>query len=1806
MNALMKNKYFFSLLILVILNSLIKSVQIEEGEFLIYEKGEFILQKNSFKSNYVSYKVEGDPDVKYVLSAYSDKDKQKRIQLGQSIQGKINLYIANIKSDIYFDLECFEYSNCTGNIFHTFNEKITLSDGEPINYFVNQDNEEIQFLITSLNTDIFNIWARGQFQIKTTLSEKALAQNTLENYGDFYIVNKPTSDSITLTVIAKKGDYINVGFIQYKKNNNDYDSMVNITINGPILTGFLKRDYLEKICYKYERDKEAMIISNGAIFTKIGYSYFADIEGYNIQSKQLFTSGLIRNGIIYPNTIGNNGKLCIKFPEEEYNEIDEIIYVYNLQDGKENDLILNEPQINGVFYPKSLGINSKAVFISQKNSNFEKMSLNLMTSAGYPKMYVLDCKTYPICNFDDNELQNNSIRPRNINRFSSYNFLKKDDFDISPISKKQTIFLVECQKIEDENGDKSTYLQNVCDFNSLIYKDDDNILLLEEKFFNQYAVAKQKHNYKINVAKESNIKKIFIDIMTYVGDVEVNTDKFKEENVDSDKYIAINKIFISAKLNNKKSEDINELSFSVSALSNTYYTILVNFAKEENAKNEDSFITNKLETGMSYLVTIDTSKSDEYRANKIIKYYNEKTYEKNPYIVNFYSLNCDIESFNVVNFNEKKYCEKFDHFSHDVIYSNDDRYDSNIYDYRISVKSPDTSDFDRNLCKIYTSAVELSKAHDDYTRDILISDNTPQQFMFNYKNEVRHVSYGYVHVDFKNDLLVKFNLKHTAKYRIQFYFENHVREKKEEIIVSNNMLYLNSKDWSDVCKDSNRACYIQLDITLDEIKDNDISVLELSIKSISTQTVDYIPKNNLKFDYVQNSMSQLFYTEIGKDESGFVIVNFLRGSGKVLGRIVPIYIDKPEEDANWRGKYKLPDEDELVKMEPYTKKLKFFTMDECQQGCYLLLKVISDVIAENVQTKRNYPYSIIVHTYPNIAYSQDEIPIIRIPLDEYIIGSINYIGEKEFYSVLINSEAEEVFIDLQSEAGILLINVGEERPNYELDQYDFKFGPNSKDILNIIKKNQILEIYDKKNKNSKLKSIKGLVLTMEILAEMTDSIFTTPFSFAIRLEDDEENEIYRVKSDQKVLCNPKIMDNKALYRCLYVIDYEFILPQTDLFLYPIIQDKSATFNIYAKFIDATIYEMGTKEEINPFIPSSTNKEYPQNEEKTDYLYINTGTKIDRYLLVSIEISKEAIVELVTTIYLYQEEITPNSYSPQLFNGRRNQEITLNFPKDYKSMVNIICVGGRGVFFWESDTNHKYTLKGREDRLSITTTKSFQNHKLKINSDGQLGNLTGVLFIVEYNIINDVSNFDPLVLDKSVNYVYLDNDFPINYYTPLNTFESSDSYYEIFFTFNDLQNEEVKELTYYENIPFVVKATIVEQESIYNAKLYPEISYEGNVVNIFSYYDQAMRSGLIRISKKYIEDSQIQSYEKPFLCLKFDKSEAFKNVRKYKRISVETTLLYSKSDVPLSEISNQFGFLNKEENQKEYTIRTDDSFKNLILEFSCIDDNLILEIQNSQKELKKFSEKYGKIIYSLETNQKEEKLKLIIKRKKSDNEPQYFYFRYFFSNDVTNRYEIKDTRLDVTETKKIKLRSTLYDFDIKLTPFNAGNSNNIDLTYMVKLVTSLSFPEKSNIVMKPALQNVKEFYNPQHSKDLLLFHISDITNKISYIQIILQIKEGETVEYLSYDIQNKFTVIEQNKEEKKKGNSNDNKPKIMAFIIIGSILFIIAVVLVLIVMVYNQKNKHLLDQVNQVSFAESLAKEVKEDDDLLLNENDIIN
>jgi hypothetical protein len=103
-------------------------------------------------------------------------------------------------------------------------------------------------------------------------------------------------------------------------------------------------------------------------------------------------------------------------------------------------------------------------------------------------------------------------------------------------------------------------MDSLCDFNSLINKENTAIRLNEENFFNQYALLNEEHFYKIQLGDESGIQKVFIDIMTYVGDVEVNTKPIKDLGIAADQYDSVNKLFLSVKTNGKI---IDELNFSV-------------------------------------------------------------------------------------------------------------------------------------------------------------------------------------------------------------------------------------------------------------------------------------------------------------------------------------------------------------------------------------------------------------------------------------------------------------------------------------------------------------------------------------------------------------------------------------------------------------------------------------------------------------------------------------------------------------------------------------------------------------------------------------------------------------------------------------------------------------------------------------------------------------------------------------------------------------------------------------------------------------------------------------------------------------------------------------------------------------------------------------------------------------------------------------------------------------------------------------------------------------------------------------------
>ena len=1724
--------------------------------FDIQSGKEYKISKIEYASLYILITINGNEDVNYVLSAYYDEQRLKRVQLGQSKVGKLELLLSmdDFDQTVYIFLECYDYKKCKGNISFNYVDSIELKNGVPINYYISQNDTEIEFIIDTNNFDYYNVWIRGQYQLNSTffqLEDSAFIIRGNDKYGNYYLI-KNGLGNVTFQVIANEGDYINVGYIGY-----NYDSELKkgtscngILVNGPIWTGFLKKDILEEVCFGIENfEQNVAVIANGFILTKFARAYISNGDKSEIKYKESFGIGsfsLINN---FPEA---GQKVCVSFPNSndiKLNNYNELIFTIQLLSSNNLDLI-SEPQLNGIPYLRTVPVNSKSIIFPQNNGVFEKMSYNLIGLDGYLKMYILECDNYPMCTYNKSSLSN-EIQPININGFRNYNIEKKNNgYNESPICKKQNMFIVVCEGNEEK----------FCEFKSLIYKNYDNITISEDKFFNQYALQGQANNYKIDLSYESNIIQIDIDIITYIGEIEVNTDYFKDNTIDYKQKIEINKILIQVEFN-KTSKDI--LLFSVKGLTNTYYTILVSITRDDEEESRKI-----IETGMTYLLTIDPEKD----TTKLIKYTNDQKDLNNPFMINFFSLNCEIE----VKENSSD-IQRYENFYYQIISPQEQKYKLNTFDYQINIKSGDISG--SNICKIYSCGAKSSEEFDDNSRDILVQDNIPQEVIFN-KNS-KHYSFGYVHVNYKNDLLIKFKLKHNAKYKVELYSQKSISLKRETI-VEDDLLYFNSSLWEQECE-NDEICYLQLDITLELTKDNDAdTILEFTAKSKDSNFVSYIPKNYIKKDYIQNDISQNYYTELGINEEGFVNVNFLRGSGKALAKIVSI--NETENGANWRGKYKLPTEDDAIEIDPFSKRLNFnisTTNNKCIDGCFLLITIVSDV-KDNYNGIRNYPYILTVYSHLHDKSSQ---PIIS-PLSTYIKGSIGTNNISEFHSFWLLSDADKVIIDLQSSIGGLLIFLGENKEYNVSEQIEYLI-PKGNDYIYEFDKKDILDNFYKNN-NERRNSIKDLVLNVAIFSDLFNSSYYSPFSFSVSLQS-KELEIITVNSDQKVLCNPK--KYQGINRCFYIIEHHFLnYHSDDLFIFANVADKSSSFNIYAKMIPSDYYELNLHGEIHKYIPSKENHDYPFEGQNADYLFINNWNNKSDYILVSVEVGEKSennFVELITHIPLSQTHIIPNIENHQLISIERDKSISLNTNDKFDQIINILCIGGSGEISWKFNEKSKYYLKGKDDRLQIQAGK--KNDVLTIKGTGELDKNYGMIIILFYNLKAFETQLDSLSLESSIRYIYNEIDFPISYYSKINELNNDlNEYYEFFFTLDKLENADAEDSNYYEYDPYEIAAFIVNQHFIIDKIINPETENYDQFESTLGYYDQSMRTGIIRISQDLISRSNETN---PYLYLKIDQNKKI-SPKSFQEINIETTILKSNSLTLISESSNQFGYLEKDEEQRTFILKNYKSKKYLILGFSCENDDLLATFKVNDKVKGEFL--YGKTFYALETIKEGDSIILEISRKKSNPERNitFFVFRYTFENNINYKnYNIGNPKLIVYKQKASQ--DGIFNYNIELTPID--NWKNYNLSYIVRIIEE-KIPEKSYVSLNINHKRAKEYENPQPNKNKLIFEIPNVEiNNEEYVQVIVQIKDNENIEYLSYDLQNVWSKVN---DEEDDDDDDDNTTLIAVIVCTGGVILIL-VILFIFWFLFNKKSKDLMNQVNTISFKED------KDSALLSNEKNVL-
>ena len=293
-------------------------------------------------------------------------------------------------------------------------------------------------------------------------------------------------------------------------------------------------------------------------------------------------------------------------------------------------------------------------------------------------------------------------------------------------------------------------------------------------------------------------------------------------------------------------------------------------------------------------------------------------------------------------------------------------------------------------------------------------------------------------------------------------------------------------------------------------------------------------------------------------------------------------------------------------------------------------------------------FSIVIQLFISINCDQilKDGEIKNITLNDFISGNLT-LNNIDYYSLKITEDADEIFIDWQSEYGCIMVNIGEIKPTkYESH---FVFCTQKTNFIYTLNKKEILEKYIEEGRET----IKDLNIIIGIINSNRDIIPNFYYSFKISLSKKDIN-ITEIKTEHKILCNSEKINNK--YRCLYVIISDENKINSNLIINPI---SLYNYNLYADFIDKKYYEEWNTSYLINKIPNNSSI-YTNNN---NFIYIPI-TKNDNYIYVCIETEIDTIIELISSFSFSDIIKEPIINNIQLYSVQ-NEYTNLNFNNTQK-------------------------------------------------------------------------------------------------------------------------------------------------------------------------------------------------------------------------------------------------------------------------------------------------------------------------------------------------------------------------------------------------------------------------------------------------------------------------------------------------------------------------------------------------------------
>ena len=1570
-----------------------------------------------------------------------------------------------------------------------------------------------------------------------------------------------------ITVKSSEISYITVG--SRSTVEGFYTKANHIFPNKRGTFGYFDKSMLSGECFRItvpyleEKSKkdDYYLYANFIVFSETAEVYFLNqITGKEIDGKTNSIEGEL--GVIVTMDDVDNNVICIRPSGGK----DNISYYLELNDyniGRSNSIY--SPQISGHIYTRYLPINSHLFFTHRDfAAHGEEINYNVKTLAGITKSYYVYCESYPSCLFNDNtELDKEILKgnkkiallkgTHNMVTYSS-SFEEAE----SVISSKQHLLLVFCLN------------STMCKFETSFYSKQTYMNLKPDDIYFQHLTAKDTNLFRLHFYKKyQTIEKLIFSLTSFNGNL--NIDLLNgHENYDKQYHFAGNKQIIIFSPKNENSDDID---IKITCNYNSFYSI------EYSMLSTEKEITKFIDEGASIIQTI----YGQIGQSKVFTMRNNRKDENAHYVVDFYSLNCKLK----VN-RGKETIKTENNFSQDLILPNMDYYSKDIYEYTLQVIEMGNTINEDPFCLVQISNFEMDSniASFDYEeRSITIPAEYDVQV--NLEKNIPSIKLLYPHSNSNEDVHFDFILEQELEIKIKFAIEsyelNNFLISRRQLITITNKQILDSGQ----CEEGSLCCisiYLGADIPENVDKIN----VRINAKTNNNDPT-FIKRGEIKKDTLIEDELSYYYTEINKNEAGYITVNFNRASGEVFAKILNIE-DNEKKLPNrrfWLGKYNLPTEKEEADLEynPFTKNILYNEKQtyNCTQACFALL-VVKSTIKEDKDSNIPKSYDISIAVHEDEEYTLTETSI-DIPVNEFIIGSISsknqLVNYFQFYTFDVLVDCDKIYIDINSDSCNLYVRIGENKPT--IKTADFTFMSNGEESVYEI------NIKDEIFKQKKITSLKGQRFTFAIGTTYADTLYTTLYAFRLRTPKKDKFDLINMNTDQVGLC--KIEKDNYCYFLINMKGEEVSV--NEILMHAFSADKTS-LRLYANILSNEIINSGDNELIKENLPNEKNAQYKSTDNYiTDYLRFNVNNTVKNntqaYILVSVLADNDTVVNFISTFYKYIDNFKANSFTKQIFLLLKNQKVNLEFPDNLNLLVKIISIYGEGELLYENEDNinDKHYLHGSYDEISFM--QKNKNIIVKSVNNQEFG------FYVIYNLRPE-ENYDDIKYGSSTLFnLEKDNnekiDFPLIYYSKLNNnTQPVDFNIKILdLDYNKVDNESPESFEKDTN-DFQILGVVTTKSIVLGKKMNQYINPDMSDAK-YGAFDQALNMGKVHFSsediQKFIENeaSEGRANEDKYLYITISKSPS--NNHDYKKIASDISILPS-NNIKYKAYIRQYNFGNilKDLSYNKYNLVSDNpNAKIMKLEFAKSNKNIEFTVTvpdstdyKSNMTFISSETKFGRNIILLEIpSSNNVYLNVFLKdiKSKIDNEKLNIVFKY-------NVFESKEqSELDINSLKDENIKYEFKDKSLKLSIKPMQNkSGNINATYSIRVIPQDNAHEEEILDSISLFSFENEYiYNKEVSSDVddIEVKIDDFPSNKEFYYVSVFATSLDNKESLAYKL---VTIGEPRRREEIPESST--KYKVMMNIFFGAIGVLVLVLIIVIIRMKNQ-NAKLENEVEILKF-----------------------